>query len=130
MGGLLRGWALAVALCLILGFLSDSMVIFTLMPPQDPASENPTIIFHGSLNPLKATHISIMLGNVSILEAALNVTQAVECLFGVYFLFGVSYPDPIRKTLSFIQKCMLNLTCRHEKLPVPCLKMYNQLVCM
>ncbi|XP_073719581.1 sterile alpha motif domain-containing protein 3 isoform X3 [Misgurnus anguillicaudatus] len=97
---------------------------------SEPKGPTPTIVFNGSPDPLKAESVSIVMDNVTIIkEAIIDMTQAVECLFAVYFLFNVHYPVAIKHTMTFIQKYMLKFKCRHEKkTPIPVQKMYNQLL--
>lgn len=97
---------------------------------QEPKGATPTIVFNGSPDPLKAESVSIIMDNVNIIrEADIDMTQAVECLFAVYFLFNVQYPVDIKHTMTFIQKYMLKLRQEHGKrTPIPVLKMYSQLV--
>nr|XP_055051239.1 sterile alpha motif domain-containing protein 3-like isoform X2 [Misgurnus anguillicaudatus] len=97
---------------------------------SEPKGPTPTIVFSGSPDLLKPESVSIVMDNVTIIkEAIIDMTQAVECLFAVYFLFNVQYPVAIKHTMTFIQKYLLKFKCRHEKkTPIPVQKMYNQLL--
>ncbi|KAI7802057.1 putative NACHT, partial [Triplophysa rosa] len=94
----------------------------------EPKGPTPTIVFNGSPDTLKAESVSIIMDNVNIIrEADIDMTQAVECLFAVYFLFNVQYPVAIKNTMTFIQKYLLKLKSPHDtRTPIPVLKiLYN-----
>ncbi|XP_073671556.1 sterile alpha motif domain-containing protein 3-like [Paramisgurnus dabryanus] len=123
--GLVRNAAL-----ILLPALFKENASFLYCANSEPKGPTPTIVFNGSPDPLKAESVSIVMDNVTIIkEAIIDMTQAVECLFAVYFLFNVRFPVAIKHTMTFIRKYMLKLKCRHEKkTPIPVQKMYNQLL--
>ncbi|XP_057184935.1 uncharacterized protein LOC130551381 isoform X2 [Triplophysa rosa] len=123
--GLVRNAAL-----ILLPALFKENVSFLYSVNSEPKGPTPTIVFNGSPDPLKAESVSIIMDKVNIIrEADINMKQAVECLFAVYFLFNVQYPVAIKNTMTFIQKYLLKLKSRHDtRTPTPVLKMYNQLV--
>ncbi|XP_026114886.1 sterile alpha motif domain-containing protein 3-like isoform X2 [Carassius auratus] len=123
--GLVRNAAL-----ILLPALFKENASFLYCVDSEPKGATPTIVFNGSPDPLKAESVSIIMDNVNIIrEADIDMTQAVECLFAVYFLFNVQYPVDIKHTMTFIQKYMLKLRQEHGKrTPIPVLKMYSQLV--
>ncbi|XP_057214742.1 uncharacterized protein LOC130569246 [Triplophysa rosa] len=123
--GLVRSAAL-----ILLPALFKENASFLYSVNSEPKGPTPTIVFNGSPDPLKAESVSIIMDNVNIIrEADIDMTQAVECLFAVYFLFNVQYPVAIKNTMTFIQKYLLKLKSRHDiRTPIPVLKMYNQLV--
>ncbi|XP_051952975.1 uncharacterized protein LOC127622885 [Xyrauchen texanus] len=123
--GLVRNAAL-----ILLPALFKENATFLYCVDSEPKGPTSTIVFNGSPDPLKAESVSIIMDNVTIIrEADIDMTQAVECLFAVYFLFNVQYPVHIKHTMTFIQKYMLKLRQEHVKrTPIPVLKMYSQLL--
>ncbi|XP_051970250.1 uncharacterized protein LOC127634657 [Xyrauchen texanus] len=123
--GLFRNAAL-----ILLPALFKENATFLYCVDSEPKGPTPTIVFNGSPDPLNAESVSIIMDNVTIIrEADIDMTQAVECLFAVYFLFNVQYPVHIKHTMTFIQKYMLKLRQEHVKrTPIPVLKMYSQLL--
>lgn len=75
--------------------------------------------------PSATREIVLQLDGAEILRP--DISQGVAALLGIYFIFGVKYPEKLKKTLIFMQKCMAGIHSK-EKCPPTVIKMSNFLL--
>ena len=87
----------------------------------------PTPVLTMSGNPFSdECEIMLQLDGADILRPE-DISQGVGALLGIYFIFGVQYPAHLKKTLMFMQKCMVGIQSK-EKFPIAVIKMANFLL--
>ena len=100
-----------VALMAIPGLLREDLELFLCSEEQHADREEttgtPIIVFHGT-NPFESKTFDIYSDGIKIMSV-ISMVQAFALLIGCYFVLNIAYPGKMIKTLTFLQKVILNL---------------------
>ncbi len=100
-----------VALLALPGLLREDLGLFICSEEQHTSSEdatgNPVIVFNGA-DPFKSDNYDIYVDGEKIISVK-SMSRAFSILIASYFVMNIAYPTTMVKSLTFLQKVILNL---------------------
>ncbi len=101
----------SVALLALPGLLREDLDLFLSSEEQyeksDEQTGSPVIVFQGA-DVYKSKNFAIYADGIKIMSVK-SVKNAFMILIACFFVFNIAYPKKMIRTLTFLQKVMLNL---------------------
>lgn len=102
----------SVALLHLPGLLREKLELFICSEQHyetnaEETTGNPVIVFQGA-NPFESANFDVYADGIKILTVD-SIAKAFEMLITCFFVLNIAYPKDMVKTLTFLQKVIVNL---------------------